>query len=152
MCDFYTMKQPISCHEWSWHQFQRNKSKKETNQVSLPVYKVRIGTTTTGLQTSFVSEDTSLQHLSRLAFNYKLTMTTTWKLCFIFKHILPQRPTQVIQRDLFIRNILCCIFREAGWCHEVGWELGSTGFKFQLQHLFALLSCAYCIKVDIMMP
>lgn len=104
MCDFYIMEQPISCHEWSWHQFQRNKSKKETNQVSLPVYKVRIGTTTTGLQTSFVSEDTSLQHLSRLAFNYKLTMTTTWELCFIFKYILPQRPTQVLQRDLFIKK------------------------------------------------
>lgn len=32
---FYAMEQPISYHEWSRHQFLRNKSKEETNQVSL---------------------------------------------------------------------------------------------------------------------
>jgi len=50
---FLTMEQPISYHEWNWHQFQRNSSKGETNQVSLTVYKVRIGTSATRLQTAF---------------------------------------------------------------------------------------------------
>lgn len=105
---FYTMEQPISYHEWSWHQFQRNKSKEETNQVSLAVYKVRIGTSTTCLQTAFVSEDTGLQHFPKLAFNYsdenswqKIRMILGWGWVWLLQDNI--RETFLVMEYIWLR-------------------------------------------------
>lgn len=136
---FYTMEQPISYHEWSWHQFQRNKSKEETNQVSLAVYKVRIGTSTTCLQTAFVSEDTGLQHFPKLAFNYELLMTTTWVSCFLFKHILSQRSTQVLQNSLVNKKYYVSIFRGRIMSWNIDCGVEQNRFQVPALRLFSFV-------------
>lgn len=56
----------------------KKQRQEKTNQVSLTVYKVRIGNTTTCLHTAFVSEDIGFAEFSQFAFNYELIMST-WK-------------------------------------------------------------------------
>lgn len=83
----------------------------------------------------FVSEGTSLQHFFKFTFNYELIMTAAWKECFIFNHILPQRPTQTLP-VLLIRNIPYCILREERWCHEMGFGVGQNQFQMPAPKLF----------------